>query len=278
MSSILENSLALYIHEIGEYPLLTDEQEKELFIRKENGDLAAKKTITESNLRLVISIAKKFRNRGLSFQDLIQEGNLGLMNAVEKFNYSLGYKFSTYAGWWIKQYIGRAIENKGRTIKIPSGVLEIINRVYTTEKAMTTELGHVPTDEELAARVNLPLETLIDYRYNYMEPTSTDICINDDNDDTIGSLIEDVNFKDPESLYLEQNRKEMVKIILSSLDEREARIISLRFGLEDDKPKTLSETGEIIGLTKERIRQIENKALMKLRSPARAKAFKECFI
>jgi RNA polymerase primary sigma factor len=275
--SIYENSLALYIHEIGEYPLLTPEQEQEAFEKFHNGDLAARKLLIESNLRLVVSIAKKYKGHGLSFQDLIQEGNLGLINAVNKFDTSLGYKFSTYASWWIKQYIGRAIENKGRMIKIPSGVLEVMNRVEMTAKKMTVELGREPTDEELAAKLEIPLETIVDYRHNYNEPTSTDICINDDNDDTVGSLIEDTKFKNPETLYLEHNQKELVREVLSSLDEREARIITLRFGLEDDKPKTLSETGEIIGLTKERIRQIENKALMKMRTPARAKAFKECF-
>lgn len=275
--SIYENSLALYIHEIGEYPLLTPEQEQELFEKVHNGDLAAKNLLVESNLRLVVSIAKKYKGHGLGFQDLIQEGNLGLINAVNKFDTSLGYKFSTYASWWIKQYIGRAIENKGRIIKIPSGVLEIMNRIEMVAKKMTVELGREPTDEELAAQLEIPLETIVDYRHNYNEPTSTDICINDDNDDTIGSLIEDTKFKNPETLYLEHNQKELVREVLSSLDEREARIITLRFGLEDDKPKTLSETGEIIGLTKERIRQIENKALMKMRTPARAKAFKECF-
>lgn len=275
--SDFDNSLLLYMKEVGKYPLLDERQERALCIKIAEGDSQAKKELIQSNLRLVISIAKKYRGRGLSFLDLIQEGNLGLIYAVDKFDISLGYKFSTYAGWWIKQFLGRAIEKKGRAIRLPSGVVEDLNKVNVAIKKLEVQLGREPDDKEVAIAVDLPLEVVINCRYNYIEPTSMDITINDETDDTIGTLIEDTKFKNPEAAYIENNQKELVKEVLSSLGEREAKILRLRFGLDDNRPRTLEEVGKELGLTKERIRQIEEKALKKMRTPAREKALRECF-
>ena len=227
----------------------------------------------------MISIAKRYLGHGLEFADLLQEGNIGLVLAVNKFELKRGNRFNTYAVWWIRQTISRAIANKGYAIRPPAHVTEIINRIHMTESRLTPILGHIPTDEELAEELQLPVSDIEELRYKVLDPTSYDAPLDgeDDESDSVGSILEDTEIETPEQFFERQNRSKWLEEILNTLDEREKGIIIKRFGLLDEKPRTLEEVGLEYNLTKERVRQIEAKTLRKLRHPVRAKALEECF-
>ena len=269
------NSLKQFFKEMNETPLLSVEEEKQLCEEIQKGNLAAKKKLVESNLKLVVSVAKHYQNCGLSFEDLIQEGSIGLMKAADKFDLSKGFRFSTFAPWWIRQAISRAIADQGRTIRIPVHVTENINKVKKAERDLLTQLGRNPTDKEIADVIELDEETVTTARSFYYDATSLDTPVGDDESDTVGDFVEDTHFINPEIQYIKESNKDAIKQVLSTLSKREGDILTKRFGLETNKTMTLEEVGRDYGLTKERIRQIENKALSKLRAPARAAYLKE---
>lgn len=259
----------MYLKEIGEIPLIEAEEEVELAQQIEKGSQEAKQKLTQANLRLVVSIAKKYIGRGLSFLDLIQEGNKGLMRAVEKFDWRKGYKFSTYATWWIRQAITRAIADQARTIRIPVHMVETINKVYKVSRKLTQELGREPTIEEIIKESDLSKEKIrMIYRIS-QDTTSLSTPIGDDEDSFLGDFLEDESQPSPYEQTSRELLKDAVSAVLDSLDPREAEVLKLRFGLEGEEPKTLEEVGEIFGVTRERIRQIEAKAIRKLRLPAK---------
>lgn len=264
------NSLKQYFKEINNKPLLSEKEEQQLWneiIKKKNN--AAKKKIIESNLRLVVSVAKHYQNCGLSFEDLIQEGSIGLIKAVDKFDLSKGYKFSTFAPWWIRQSISRAIADQGRTIRIPVHITENINKVKKAEQELLTQLNKTPTDLEIANKCNLNENEVATARSFYQDTLSLETPIGEEND-TIGDFVEDIKFVNPETSFLSGENKTVINAVLDTLTKREGDILRKRFGLETNKTMTLEEVGREYGLTKERIRQIENKALQKLREPIRA--------
>lgn len=263
-----------YLKEIGGYPLLSMEEEVDLSKRIENGDLIAKRILTESNLRLVVSIAKRYVGRGLSFLDLIQEGNLGLIKAVDKFDYSKGYKFSTYATWWIRQAITRAIADQSRTIRIPVHMSEVINKTYRISRNLMQELGREPSDQEIAAVMNLPVEKVREILKVSADPISLDSPIGEEEDSHLGDFIKDDRIMGPEEAAAYSMLQDQIGKLLDTLTEREQRVLSLRFGLKDGRSRTLEEVGKEFNVTRERIRQIEAKALRKLRHPSRAKMLK----
>ena len=270
------SSLKQFFKEMNEAPLLSESEEKNLWneiIYKHNN--FAKKKMIESNLRLVVSVAKHYQNCGLSFEDLIQEGSIGLMKAVDKFDMSKGYRFSTFAPWWIRQSISRAIADQGRTIRIPVHVTENISKVKKSERELTQKFGRNPTDKEIADSISLDEDIVATARSFYYDATSLDTPVGDDESDTLGDFIEDTHFINPETSYLKTNNKDIINEVLATLSKREGDILKKRFGLETNKTMTLEEVGRDYGLTKERIRQIENKALMKLRAPARAAFLRE---
>lgn len=269
-----EDPVHLYLKEIGNYPLLTIEEEVDLSKRIENGDEEAKNILAESNLRLVVSIAKKYVGRGLSFLDLIQEGNLGLIKAVEKFDYTKGFKFSTYATWWIRQAITRSIADQSRTIRIPVHMSEIINRTYRASRSLVQTLGREPTEQELAEEVNLPIEKVREVLKISSDPVSLDTPIGEEDDSHLGDFIKDEAVMGPEEAASYSILKDQIAKLLDTLTEREQRVLVLRFGLSDGRTRTLEEVGKEFNVTRERIRQIEAKALRKLRHPSRAKMLK----
>ena len=276
--TMADNSLKLYFKEMSAINLLTAEEEQALAARIAEGDQSAKDELVEANLRLVVSLAKHYQGCGISLQDLIQEGNVGLMKAAEKFDASKGFKFSTYAAWWIKQTITRAIADQSKTIRIPVHMTENINRVRKVSRDLTTVLGHEPTDAEIAKEMNVTVEEVKLFKSYMADVTSLDIQVGEDEDTTIGSLIEDTNCVNPEKAAVKEAEKEILYSVLDTLSDREKDILIKRFGLEDGKPKTLEEVGMSYNLTKERIRQIENKALMKLRHPSRAKMLRDAVL
>lgn len=266
-----------YLKEIRQFPLLNAEEERELLNRIQKGDMRAKERLIESNLRLVVSIAKKYQNNGLSLMDLIQEANIGLLTAIDKFEPERGYRFSTYASWWIKQTISRALDNKSKLIRLPAYIVEGINKMKNAEKVLTIELGRTPTDEELAKYMDIDLEYAKKLQENRKEISSLDVSIGEDEEATIGELVADTTNLTPEESMDLQVQEEMLNGILSTLEERESEVIKHRYGIGGNEPKTLEEVGHLFDLTKERIRQIEAKALRKLRNPCRAKILKEIF-
>ncbi len=269
-----DDPVKLYLKEIGSYPLLSIAEEIELAKRIEKGDEHAKKILTESNLRLVVSIAKRYVGRGLSFLDLIQEGNLGLIKAVEKFDYTKGYKFSTYATWWIRQAITRSIADQSRTIRIPVHMSEVINKTYRVSRNLLQELGREPSEQELADAMNLPIEKVREILKVSADPISLDTPIGEEDDSHLGDFIKDESIVGPEEAAAYAVLQDQIAKLLDTLTEREQRVLILRFGLKDGRTRTLEEVGKEFNVTRERIRQIEAKALRKLRHPSRSKMLK----
>ncbi len=270
-----EDPVRMYLKEIGNVPLLTSEQEVELARRVEEGDPEAKKELTEANLRLVVSIAKKYVGRGMPFLDLIQEGNMGLMKAVDKFDYTKGYKFSTYATWWIRQAITRGIADTGRTIRVPVHMVETINKTLRMTRQLLQELGREPTPEEVAEKLGVPASRVREVLKISRDPVSLDTPIGEEDDSHLGDFIEDDTALSPADSATFSMLKEELANALESLTERERQVVKLRFGLEDGRARTLEEVGKEFNVTRERIRQIEAKALRKLRHPSRSKRLKD---
>ena len=273
----LDDPVRMYLKEIGQVKLLTADEEIELAKRVSEGDKAAKDRLTEANLRLVVSIAKKYSGRGLHILDLIQEGNTGLIRAVDKFDYTKGNKFSTYATWWIRQAITRAIADQARTIRVPVHMVEVINKATRCNRKLVQELGREPTLEEIAADLNLPIEKIIEANRTAADTLSLDMPVGDEEDTTIGSFVEDDNTPGPVDATSNAMLSEALTEILGTLTEREADVLRMRFGMYDGRTLTLEEVGQIFGVTRERIRQIENKAIRKLRHPSRAKKIKDFY-
>ena len=271
----IEDPVRMYLKEIGKVPLLSAEEEIELAKRMELGDMEAKKRLAEANLRLVVSIAKRYVGRGMLFLDLIQEGNLGLIKAVEKFDYRKGYKFSTYATWWIRQAITRAIADQARTIRIPVHMVETINKLIRVSRQLLQELGREPTPEEIAAEMNMPVERVREILKISQEPVSLETPIGEEEDSHLGDFIQDDNVPVPADAAAFTLLKEQLEEVLSTLTEREKKVLTLRFGLEDGRARTLEEVGREFNVTRERIRQIEAKALRKLRHPSRSRKLKD---
>ena len=270
-----EDPVRMYLKEIGNVPLLTGDEEVELAKRVEAGDEEAKRKLTEANLRLVVSIAKKYVGRGMPFLDLIQEGNMGLMKAVDKFDYKKGYKFSTYATWWIRQAITRGIADTGRTIRVPVHMVETINKTLRMTRTLLQELGREPTPEEVADRLGVPVSRVREVLKISRDPVSLDTPIGEEDDSHLGDFIEDDTVMSPADSAAFSMLREELATALESLTERERQVIKLRFGLEDGRARTLEEVGKEFNVTRERIRQIEAKALRKLRHPSRSKRLKD---
>jgi len=271
----IEDPVRMYLKEIGKVPLLNAEEEVELAKRMEAGDEEAKKRLAEANLRLVVSIAKRYVGRGMLFLDLIQEGNLGLIKAVEKFDYTKGYKFSTYATWWIRQAITRAIADQARTIRIPVHMVETINKLIRVQRQLLQELGREPSPEEIAQEMNLPVERVREIQKISQEPVSLETPIGEEEDSHLGDFIQDENVPVPADAAAFTLLKEQLAEVLETLTEREQRVLRLRFGLDDGRQRTLEEVGTVFEVTRERIRQIEAKALRKLRHPSRSRKLKD---
>ena len=271
----VDDPVRMYLKEIGKINLLTPEGEIELAKRMSEGDEEAKRIMTEANLRLVVSIAKRYVGRGMLFLDLIQEGNLGLIKAVEKFDYTKGYKFSTYATWWIRQAITRAIADQARTIRIPVHMVETINKVMRISRQLLQELGHDPTPEEIAADMNMPVDKVRDILKIAQEPVSLETPIGEEEDSHLGDFIPDEDASEPAEAASFTLLKEQLTEVLSTLTPREEKVLRLRFGIEDGRTRTLEEVGKEFNVTRERIRQIEAKALRKLRHPSRSKRLKD---
>ena len=271
----IEDPVRMYLKEIGKVPLLSAEEEIELAKRMEAGDEEAKKKLAESNLRLVVSIAKRYVGRGMLFLDLIQEGNLGLIKAVEKFDYGKGFKFSTYATWWIRQAITRAIADQARTIRIPVHMVETINKLIRISRQLLQELGREPSPEEIAEEMNMPVERVREILKISQEPVSLETPIGEEEDSHLGDFIQDENVPVPAEAAAFTLLKEQLVEVLGTLTEREQKVLRLRFGLDDGRARTLEEVGKEFNVTRERIRQIEAKALRKLRHPSRSRKLKD---
>ena len=270
-----DDPVRMYLKEIGKVSLLTQEEEIELAVRMSQGDEEAKRRMAEANLRLVVSIAKRYVGRGMLFLDLIQEGNLGLIKAVEKFDYTKGYKFSTYATWWIRQAITRAIADQARTIRIPVHMVETINKVIRVSRQLLQELGHDPSAEEIAAEMNIPVEKVRDILKIAQEPVSLETPISEEEDSHLGDFIPDEDASEPSEAASFSLLKEQLMSVLATLTPREEKVLRLRFGIEDGRTRTLEEVGKEFNVTRERIRQIEAKALRKLRHPSRSKKLRD---
>lgn len=271
----LDDPVRMYLKEIGRVPLLSSEEEVNLAKRMEQGDEDAKKRLVEANLRLVVSIAKRYVGRGMQFLDLIQEGNLGLIKAVEKFDYQKGFKFSTYATWWIRQAITRAIADQARTIRIPVHMVETINKLIRVSRQLLQELGREPSPEEVAAQMDIPVERVHEILKIAQEPVSLETPIGEEEDSHLGDFIPDEDAMAPADAAAYVLLREQLDDVLSTLTDREQKVLKLRFGLEDGRARTLEEVGQEFGVTRERIRQIEAKALRKLRHPSRSKRLKD---
>ena len=271
----INDPVRMYLKEIGRISLLSLEEETELSERIANGDEEAKNILAESNLRLVVSIAKRYVGRGMLFLDLIQEGNIGLMKAVEKFDANKGYKFSTYATWWIRQAITRAIADQARTIRVPVHMVETINKLSRFQRQLTLELNREPTDEELAKKMNIPVDKVREIIKIAQEPVSLDTTIGEEDDSHLGDFVKDERSMSPEEYTIHEMLKDEIGDVLLTLTEREEQVLRLRFGLDDGSCKTLEEVGQMFGVTRERIRQIEAKALRKLRHPSRSRKLKD---
>ena len=273
----LDDPVRMYLKEIGQVKLLSAEEEVDLAKRVAEGDQYAKNKLTEANLRLVVSIAKKYSGRGLHILDLIQEGNTGLIRAVDKFDWTKGNKFSTYATWWIRQAITRAIADQARTIRVPVHMVEVINKATRCNRKLVQELGREPTVEEIAKELNLPVEKIIEANRTAADTLSLDTPVGDEEDTSIGSFVEDERTPGPADATSNALLAEALKEILDTLTEREADVLKMRFGMYDGRTHTLEEVGQIFGVTRERIRQIENKAIRKLRHPSRAKKIRDFY-
>ena len=273
----LDDPVRMYLKEIGQVKLLSADEEVDLAKRVAAGDKAAKDKLTEANIRLVGSIAKKYAGRGLHILDLIQEGNTGLIRAVDKFDWTKGNKFSTYATWWIRQAITRAIADQARTIRVPVHMVEVINKATRCNRKLVQELGREPTMEEIAKELNLPVEKIIEANRTAADTLSLDTPVGDEEDTTIGSFVEDDNTPGPADATSNALLAEALSEILGTLTDREADVLRMRFGMYDGRTHTLEEVGQIFGVTRERIRQIENKAIRKLRHPSRAKKIKDFY-
>ena len=273
----LDDPVRMYLKEIGQIKLLSADEEVELAKMVSEGSQYAKNKLTEANLRLVVSIAKKYSGRGLHILDLIQEGNTGLIRAVDKFDWTKGNKFSTYATWWIRQAITRAIADQARTIRVPVHMVEVINKATRCNRKLVQELGREPTVEEIAAELNLPVEKIIEANRTAADTLSLDTPVGDEEDTSIGSFVEDERTPGPADATSNAMLAEALKEILDTLTEREADVLRMRFGMYDGRTHTLEEVGQIFGVTRERIRQIENKAIRKLRHPSRAKKIKDFY-
>ena len=273
----LDDPVRMYLKEIGQVKLLSADEEVELAKRVSEGDQYAKNKLTEANLRLVVSIAKKYSGRGLHILDLIQEGNTGLIRAVDKFDWTKGNKFSTYATWWIRQAITRAIADQARTIRVPVHMVEVINKATRCNRKLVQELGREPTVEEIAKELNLPVEKIIEANRTAADTLSLDTPVGDEEDTSIGSFVEDERTPGPADATSNALLAEALKEILDTLTEREADVLRMRFGMYDGRTHTLEEVGQIFGVTRERIRQIENKAIRKLRHPSRAKKIRDFY-
>ena len=271
----IDDPVRMYLREIGKIPLLTYDEELELAKKVLEGDEEAKQKLAESNLRLVVSIAKKYVGRGMLFLDLIQEGNMGLIKAVEKFDYTKGFKFSTYATWWIRQAITRAIADQARTIRIPVHMVETINKLIRTSRHLLQQLGREPTPDEIAEEMELPVEKVMEIQKIAQDPVSLETPIGEEDDSHLGDFIQDEDSPAPQDSAAYTLLKEQLEEVMSTLTPREAKVLKLRFGLEDGKARTLEEVGREFKVTRERIRQIEAKALRKLRHPSRSKKLKD---
>jgi RNA polymerase primary sigma factor len=271
----IDDPVKVYLKEIGRVPLLTPDEEIDLAVRIKNGDESAKKRLSEANLRLVVSIAKRYLGRGMQFLDLIQEGNLGLIKAVEKFDYTKGFKFSTYATWWIRQAITRAIADQARTIRIPVHMVETINKVKKVSSQLLHSNGHEPTAEEIAAELDMPVDKVREIMRVAQEPVSLETPIGEEEDSHLGDFIPDDDAPAPQDAASHTMLKEQLADVLDTLTPREEKVLRLRFGLEDGRSRTLEEVGKEFNVTRERIRQIEAKALRKLRHPSRSKKLKD---
>lgn len=270
-----EDPVRMYLKEIGTVALLTAEEELELAKRKTEGDSVAKEKLIEANLRLVVSIAKRYTGRGMSFLDLVQEGNLGLIKGVEKFDYTKGYKLSTYATWWIRQSVTRALADHARTIRVPVHMVETINRMSKMQRKLTLELGYEPSTKELAQALDMTEEKVLEIMQIAREPASLETPIGEEDDSNLGDFVADNNAVTPEANIESVMLREHIDVLLKDLKDREREVIILRFGLRDGHPRTLEEVGKIFSVTRERIRQIEAKALRKLRNPVRSKKIKD---
>ena len=271
----MDDPVKMYLKDIGKVPLLQPEEETELAKRMMEGDENAKRLLSEANLRLVVSIAKRYMGRGMQFLDLIQEGNLGLMKAVEKFDYQKGFKFSTYATWWIRQAITRAIADQARTIRIPVHMVETINKLMRVSRRLLQELGREPTPEEIGKELDLTPERVMEIQRIAQDPVSLNTPIGEENDTVLGEFIEDVSGVSPTDRVSDMMRKKQLLEVLETLTPREEKVLRLRYGLDDGRMRTLEEVGKIFNVTRERIRQIESKALRKLRHPSRSKQLKD---
>jgi len=271
----INDPVRMYLKEIGQIKLLTLEEEGELADRITSGDEEAKNILAEANLRLVVSIAKRYVGRGMLFLDLIQEGNIGLMKAVEKFDVTKGYKFSTYATWWIRQAITRAIADQARTIRVPVHMVETINKLARVQRQLTLELNREPSEEELAKKMGTSVEKVREIYKISQDPVSLETPIGEEDDSHLGDFIKDERNLSPEEFATNEMLKDEISQVLETLTEREEKVIRLRFGLEDGKPRTLEEVGQMFGVTRERIRQIEAKALRKLRHPSRSRKLRD---
>ncbi|MBQ5687356.1 MAG: RNA polymerase sigma factor RpoD [Ruminococcus sp.] len=274
-SITIDDPVKVYLKEIGRVPLLSSEEEVDLAIRISNGDVAAKQRLSEANLRLVVSIAKRYLGRGMQFLDLIQEGNLGLIKAVEKFDYTKGFKFSTYATWWIRQAITRAIADQARTIRIPVHMVETINKVKKVQSQLLHQNGHEPSPDEIAEVIDMPVDKVREIMRVAQEPVSLETPIGEEEDSHLGDFIPDNDAPAPADAASHTMLREQLADVLSTLTPREAKVLRLRFGLEDGRSRTLEEVGKEFNVTRERIRQIEAKALRKLRHPSRSKKLRD---